>query len=251
MARPFQYSSFFTTYSAKIEGGIDVDLERQACFAQAFLDLEGNRVKRKGHYKIFINKNKKLVEDRSRNNYCFLTRKELCRHVNLLKKVMEVTFKVEEHDDYFTVIADIDGYCPAHKYMLTWVRYAYEYPYNVMCLDVNHARKEKEFRFVSKVNLFNVLCKSGFSELGGGHSLVPTYGTNILLKTNSEIKTTLNKYYSSLHDTFKGYSRKVLNYENIDKHGIDTLDREEIENSYNKRIGTYKRNYNECLRCRR
>lgn len=160
----FKYLKYHTVYSC--EGDIVKNLGHEACFGYVF------NIIRRDHavtYKIIVYEGVDYCRNTHRSNGCFLTRAEIKNHLSILKSLYPIEYSIEDYDkdgEYprFAVILKISN-APStfHKYALTWLRYIYEYPYNVILKDVIRLKKESIFRFESRANLLN-LCISCFPE---------------------------------------------------------------------------------------
>ena len=233
----FNFSNYSTTYLAKCND-FTLNESNQACFSALFRKINFGAFNCESiHYEIFLNTDKRFVENQSRNNYCFLTKHELYNHVKLLKQLMKVTFKIKEVDNGFSVVADVFGNGCTQKYFVSWIRYAYEYPYNAFCLDVNALRQVPGFQFLSKINLFSLASRCGvdFREC---HSFVSSE-TPFEFKSNDFIKNKLEKNPWQLESILWTDNVRVRNHD-IDTLDINTLDRNAIESSFKKRIQIYK-----------
>jgi len=231
----FSYASYSTTYSVR-SGDFSIHNENAACFSEMFRSIRNIRNDKPAHYEIFINKDPEYVAKRNRNNYCFLNKHELYNHVNILKQVMNVKFKIKEFDDHFLVVADVLGSGCTQKYFVSWIRYAYEYPYNALCLDVNALRQTPGFQFISKVNIFSLLSRCG-PDFPSCHSIVYS-GMTFDLKSNDHIRNKLIQNPDRVTSVLSGDHYSTL--EPIHESEINTLDRNAIEASFKNRVSIYK-----------
>lgn len=232
----FSYASYSTTYSVR-SGDFSIDRRDAPCFSEMFRYISRIKKDEPAHYEIFLNKDPKYVTQRNRSNYCFLNKHELFNHVNLLKQVMNVEFEIKEFDDHFLVVADVLGSGCTQKYFVSWVRYAYEYPYNALCLDVNALRQTPGFQFISKVNIFSLLSRCGPC-FPSCHSIVYS-GMTFDLKSNDHIRNKLIENPEKVSTVL--YSRYAIPKEKcIHESEIDTLDRNAIEASFKNRVSIYK-----------
>lgn len=170
-----QYLGYQTLFTA--EGDYDLELRHRVCFADLFhCDLK------KEHYELYLIRDKSNAVVRRNQNFCFLSKKELRKHIYLARRLFPFTYDVKEikYDkmDAFKVIIDIDAPKFYHKYLLTWIRYTYEIPYNFI---LNDALRMKH-RYLPKVSIPNlyVLCSNsvGFHAPDGngrGHAIPLNY----------------------------------------------------------------------------
>lgn len=246
----FEFSNYSNTYTAKGTIG-NIYRTDAACFSDVFRSL----VTRKDYdivYTITINKNKDLVLH-NKNNYCFLTKQELHNHIRILKKLFDFSYSIKETEESYIVSAHLYGNSVTHKYFLTWVRYSYEYPYNVMCLDALNLYKQPEFKFVSKINIFSLFSQVGFN-YEPCHCFVQQGSSQFNLLKNKELAQILNSNCSGVQDIFRQNKRKCSGYTVYKIGDTDSVDRNELELSFKDRLSIYMKLYNhyyEDLRCRR
>lgn len=240
---PLSFLNYDTTYSFKKNNERTHSFAHTYCFADVFKRIDFN-CNDHMHYTVWINTNKEYVCKKNKSNYCFLTKHELYNHIKLIKKLFDFKFSIEEQNDSFIVHIDLKGQPKiAHKYLLTWIRYVYEFPMNVMLQDVNRLRKEEScFRFTSKANLFLLLSYFDWKEYRYIHC-VPT-GKQGVFKSNKQLKESisdvsrLNSIYSS-----KAYKFDFPNWKNY-----NYVDKEEIDNTYKERLPFYLNFYNKVIK---
>lgn len=170
--KEFDYLSYHTEFSCS--GDINLKMKTRVCFAEAFRQLGGKKIS--VVYTIKVYKEDTLRKSNG-SNMCYFTRKQIKNHLDQLKDLFpiksSVTDSKDEEKPHFIVkleLTDLPGMY--HKYALTWLRYLYEYPYNVVALDAYRLKKSPEFRFESIANLFNLIASCCCVWVGGGHSVV-------------------------------------------------------------------------------
>lgn len=207
---------FHTEYSCT--GDFKRSMKASVCFAQVFGAL-GNAKNPSINYIIRIYPGLKVAKTKSWSNACLLTRQELKNHINQLKGIISFKAKIVnkkgENGDFFEVHLKLDK-APVihHKLILTWVRYVYEFPYNVYLVEALKLRKEKLFMFDSVANLFNLV--GSCMGLSGGHTI--GYGQEIGFLQRRELKARINEQHS-LNSIYKNsYNGETIstsiNYKN-------------------------------------
>ena len=243
----FRFANCNSTYG--LEGGVigHRDIERVACFSYAFrnLDEEGGKQK----YHIILYTDPMIVRNKSIENYFFMETSIIDRYLKAIKlTVPGIKWKVEgdiKHDGYKAIglHLEIDGPRLIHKYVLTVVRYLWEFPRSVCLYDAYQLKSLKEFRFESIMNLFNLCmgCYPGYKGMNHGTNSNAIRYNNKDLKERIEwcIKNSIsvNDIYPSNHRTeFKTlYVEKDDNYKNTSY----WVNKEEFE----KRLIHYKTEY--------
>ena len=197
--RYLNYASIYST-----TGDSEHSLGREVCFGST---LNRGYVLHDMHYEIILIRDPKYVLTRNLSNLCFLTKKEVKRHVLIAKRLFPFTYSVEEctYEDYeaFKVTIDLSANHFYHRYITTWVRYLYEFPYNVLFNDVlrlKHSYLKKE----SIANLY-VLCVNSYNGCAGegygtGHSM-PYKNSNFLKE--QQLKAAIEKY-GRIQDRYSG-----------------------------------------------
>lgn len=152
----FNYLNYCTKYS--VSGSFKKSMKEEACFRSIF-----DKATDDGSYTytiVLYTSNKKLNEQK--NNYCFFNKSQVKNHINQLKDLGDFKSIVIDKKDRIEVIIKISEQCNLfHRYLVSWIRYLYEFPYNVLLLDAYRLKQEKKFRFASISNLMNV-CISAY-----------------------------------------------------------------------------------------
>lgn len=240
---PLSFLNYDTTYSFRIKDHTK-NLEHQACFSYIF-SIADISPKDCVHYTIWINRDPEYAQ-RSKSNYCFLSKQELHNHIRLVKKLFDFNFSIESKDDSFLVHIDISQPKIAHKYLLTWIRYIYEYPMNVMFYDVDRLKKEEKcFKFTSKANLFLLLSYfrwRGYRDIhcipigGYGKFLTNSQLSKAIFKTQS-----LNRIYEAKYNN-RAYTIPT-SWENY-----NYCEKEELDRTYQERLVHYLEFYNKVVK---
>lgn len=158
----FRFLDYHTVYSCK--GAIVKAFGANACFGYVFARIRDNV---DVTYEIIVYRGVECCTQKHWSNACLLTIPEIRNHLSLLNNLYPIRYSIDKWDDDYDAIKITLNISNApstfHKYALTWLRYIYEYPYNVILKDVIELRKDPIFRFESRANLLN-LCISCFNE---------------------------------------------------------------------------------------
>ncbi len=214
--KEFSYLDFKVEYSCK--GFFNIELSKSICFNVAFGKLSKLTHTIDEQYEIIIYKSLDYLRATHYSNYCLLSKKQLSKHLQQAIDIYQFDFKINSIKvngiPAFKVTLILNKDCPIlfHKYLLTWLRYTYEYPFNVLLLDAYKLKKEPRFKYTSIVNLFNITL-TGFRKNNGLHSIIQT-GINCRLQKN-QIRTQLtkvqrlNELYEILRYDYVPIQRKV------------------------------------------
>lgn len=236
----FKFLNYHTEY--RCEGTINKNFGKESCFEKIF-NCDLNYLDEK--YRIRLYK-KDFILKVKENNSCFVGIKEIKRHLKMISSLLvfdKYKFKIEEEENYFDVILEIKADRLYHQYVLTWLRYLYEFPFNMILKDAKRMRKEKEFKFESLSNLF-VVISNCYTYIFDREIHLISWGSSRLLK-NKQISERMKNLIS------KGDRKLNHIYENqqgqeIIKGELYDLKFWESEEKYNERLVEYKKSYKKC-----
>lgn len=143
---------YYTNYSTTgdVELAIDRPNRNVACFAQLYRELYKTQTI---NYQIYVYK--VGSDGQKRGNTTLLTKHELYNFIKSAKKLFPFSFQIEEQKDHYIIHAKLTGGVVHHKYLTTWIRYTYEYPYNICCLNVMQMRKTHMCDYINTPNLMH------------------------------------------------------------------------------------------------
>ena len=155
----FEYLSYNTIYQAS--GDLvfkNKNLNGEACFSYIFRNI-GYRVKQHVVYNIYISTDPEYIEEYHYSNFCILTEEQIRFHISYLRFISSfkyrITKKFIDNHSGFKIELDLNAIGVVHKMFLTWIRYLYEYPYNLVLYDSFKLREEK--KFIEKSNYLNIV----------------------------------------------------------------------------------------------
>ena len=256
MNKNFLMLNFCTEYAS--EGNTQREMKKDACFGTIF-HCEINGIVQKNKYTIKLYKIGNFLNEKRQNNACLLDRTGIVHHLKILKSLFKFSYRLKEDKDHFVLNITINADLIYHKYMLSWVRYLYEYPFNVFLVDAYKLKAIPGFKFESIINLFNLVsATSGIYEHGTGIHAIGETGWFKELLTTKEIQeklkglcgghTQVNSIFDVLNNNKKGWRPgenkidgvKSLKEEDNNLHSSDYWSSEE---EFNNRLELYKENY--------
>lgn len=209
--KEFRFVNYYTEFSCS--GDIELKMASCACFARAFMYLqEGNK---SVCYIIKVYKGDTLKQ-KGLSNMCFFSERQIKNHLNQLKDLFPLKFKVydscNEKEPHFIIeldLKDVPGMY--HRYALTWTRYLYEFPYNMILMDAYKLKEDLYFRFESTANLFNLIASCSDFGVGGGHGV--TCGSRVGFLMRRELVAQLNQVdrLNSIYPVDRKVSKKYPN----------------------------------------
>ena len=246
------YVSYYTRYRAKGDRNVKLDYSH-ACFAE----ILNRGVIKKQYYEIYICTDLQFVKDTNYSNYCLLPKTELIDHIHQARRLFKFEYSVEDNPfEYrekkysgFLVKLNIDLPHFYHRYLLTWIRYAYEFPFNIILFEARRLKKLVIQRETVS-NLFIVVSRvvynagAGFSS---GHS-ISTY-RSLLLKETSLKARLLNMAGNSgsigrLNDIYPNTNDRELFREEAQSENRNYVDYWTDFDAFVKRIPKYMEHYN-------
>lgn len=255
MKKNFLMLNFCTEYGS--EGDTQKELYQDACFSTIF-HSEDNGIVQKNKYTIKLYKIGDWLNKKRQNNACMTDRAGIVHHLKILQSVFKFSYHLKEEEDHFTLTITLEGDLIYHKYMLSWVRYLYEYPFNVFLADACKLKGIPGFKFESIINLFNLVgATSGICQHGTGIHAIGETGWFKALMTTKEIQARLKELeggHKQINDIFpvlyanggRGAPDDVIE-------GVETLEEKDnnlhssdywdSEEEFNKRLELYKKNY--------
>ncbi len=158
--KDFQFLDYHTEYSCK--GEFEKKMDVEACFSFVFNRTSERNVSEE--YEVILYKGTDFSRERHNANSCLFTKKQIRNHLRQAQGIYPFDFYIREVPDWrggysvFKVclkLTNVPG--TFHKYLLTWLRYMYEYPYNVILYDAYKLKQDPCFRFTSMSDLFNLV----------------------------------------------------------------------------------------------
>ena len=231
----FEYLNYSTIYQASGDLVFEnKDLGSEACFSYIFNNVRNNK---KQHiiYSIYISTDPGFIQENSENNFCILTEEQIRFHISYLRFISSFKYKIIKKfiDDYsgFRIDLDLNAIGSVHKMFLTWIRYLYEFPYNLVLYDSFKLREDK--RFIEKSNYLNIVnFVTAFYSSDTIHQ-IPKFCYHISeFITRKSFKDRLLKC-DHLNDILKNSNIKVEQFTEYD--GIDDFI-EDFDNRKNKYI---------------
>lgn len=246
----FQFLDYHTEYSCK--GDFEKQMKKEYCFSFVFNRTDKDSVSEE--YIIILYKGMGFCKDKHRSNACLFTKQQIRNHLKQAQGIYPFRYRVTEISNWkgngtvFRVrltLKDVPG--TFHKYILTWLRYMYEYPYNVLLCDAYKLKKEKCFYSSSISNLFNLILGSYCNNPRIIHQIAKNEISKKMSKKELQVK--LQNVYA-LNDIYIGLKKKKSM---IPKEALGTTisdieywENNEIFDTYRKPI--YMKVYKETLR---
>ena len=188
MGHPLNVYSYHVRYGHSVKEENDYQIHESVCFSTLF----SNGCKSK-YYRIIILKGEADL-NKYYSNFCFFTKKEIKNHLKQIPNFCDIKFKIKDitykGDEAFQLDLFIDSSKRiVHKYVLTWVRSLFEWPFYLYLIHAKKLKQLPQFRFESVINLFNLVATVHRASF---HTDIHTFGTNLLPSKKKEIINTVN-----------------------------------------------------------
>lgn len=231
----FEYLNYSTIYQASGDLVFEnKNLEGEACFSYIFRNVKNNK---KQHiiYSIYISTDPGFIQENRENNFCILTKEQIRFHISYLRFISSFKYKITKKfiDDYsgFRIDLNLNAIGSVHKMFLTWIRYLYEFPYNLVLYDSFKLREEK--RFIERSNYLNIVnFVTSFYSSDYIHQIPKSFNNIPEFVTRKSFKDRLMKC-DYLNDILKKSNIEVEQFTEYD--GIDDFI-EDFDNRKNKYI---------------
>lgn len=238
----FKYLEFWTYYSSK--GTTNKNLAREYCFSKIFY----GDYKQNNDYELYIYNN---GHTKNHDNNCLLTKEQLIEHIEEINKFHKFKYELKtlKNNEGYKLIFNLNAPLIYHKVILSWLRYTYEFPFNVTLYELFKVKKETGFKRITLLNLFNLIGSTmNCSKHGTSiHAIGVFYEWKILINYKE-----FNKLIENKRKTNASCAINCI-IPTLDREDFDTLklpvDKRinhtnywEDEKEYKKRLKLYKNN---------
>ena len=208
--KELQFLDYHTEYSCK--GTLEKEMDVEACFSFVFNQIDEGNVSEE--YEVILYKGTAFSREHHNSNSCLFTKKQIRNHLKQAQGIYPFDFYITEAAKWrggynvFKIhlkLTNVPGMF--HKYLLTWLRYMYEYPYNVILYDAYKLKKDPCFRFTSMSDLFNLVLGCFNENPAAIHQIAENQVSKTMLKRDIREKLQniqiLNNVYVKLKNKVK------------------------------------------------
>lgn len=181
---PLNVYGYHVRFGHSVKKQDDYRIIEEVCFGTLF-----NSYCKSKYYRIFILKDDADLK-KYHSNYCFFDKKQIKNHLKQIPKFCFMKFDVKDAEYKGDPAYQIDFYIDSdkriiHKYVLTWIRSLFEWPFYLYLTHAQELHKLPEFKFESVVNLFNVVANSHKKVF---NTNIHTFGVDLLPFTKKQLK---------------------------------------------------------------
>ncbi len=173
-------------------------------------------------------------------NFCALTKPEIQKILQYMRKTFKISVFLTETDENYVFTFKVIGKPIKHKFVLTFSRVFYEFPYNELARDVFRLRELDKFCGInvahkSFLELFQLVTSSYSNGICNGHSLFQYPSTSLPVIRLTEA---FEKGLSRVQDVYEG-SEEI--YEELNQSGHSRI--VDWDNGFKNRIERYSDNF--------
>lgn len=146
---------------------------------------------------VFLNAHKKELLSSSINNKCFFNKRQLLQYIKTLVRIVDISdISIKDvfiqRDPAFEVSFTINSRPIAHKYALFYLRRAYEYPFNMILMDVYRIRRNNPKLWRIPLQTLYSVYQLAFATPTSGHEI--NFGPRSFMFSNKEIRNLLDNF---------------------------------------------------------
>jgi hypothetical protein len=192
-----------------------------------------------------IGQNNKNENDNTNNN---IQDNLDIEHINEIKKIHKFEHTLFEEEDCYTLHMELNAPRMYHKVILSWIRYTYEFPFNVTIYEAFKLKEIHGFKQLGLLNLFNIIGPSTkIYKHGCDIHAIGCYDRIKKLISWKEFKSLINK---AIKNNKRGQINDIIPTKHLDIQYIEVPNGHKITNSnywldeteFAKRVKVYKNN---------
>lgn len=212
----------------------------EPCFRHIFRYFDNKRANFRGIYKLVCRKEFR----HGSGNYCSLSKENIMKIIRYMRNSLHVHVNFKNTPDMYIFTFEIFGKPIKHKWVLTFSRVFFEWPYNEMAVDVFRIREAKSINGVdithkSFLELYNLTISAYKHCIGQEQSLFKNLGVDLTGKELEEIFNSNLRYVQEVCCTNE-YNEllELLNYD----YSINFL-KVDLDDTFKSRFELYSKNY--------
>lgn len=225
------FLNYHSVYSC--EGYNERPMHSEICFASVFNSGNNDKII-ENTYQIKIYKPCANQLLKNNSNCCYLSKTDLMNYLTSCKiwhstGAKQHKIKLDEYNDHYIVTININDYKTVHRFILTYIRFTYEFPFSLYLYEAYKLREDKNFAHEYILNLFHLVHASTKTDIDycWAHTFIKSMrGTNVL-------------YISDLRQVQKEFKKHDnVYFEQLLRHSFGYLSTLKENNIYNLRSST-------------
>ena len=146
---------------------------------------------------VFLDAHKEELLSSSINNKCFFNKRQLLQYIKTLVRIVDISdIRIEDifiqRYPAFEVSFTINSRPIAHKYALFYLRRAYEFPFNMILMDVYRIRRNNPKLWRIPLQTLYSIYQLAFATPTSGHDI--NFGPRSFMFSNKEIRNLLDNF---------------------------------------------------------
>jgi hypothetical protein len=218
-----------------VTSSFNSDTRPEVCFARHI----GPREFSKASYDLYIVSNGNAAIE-GRSHYCFVSKHQIVNYIRSLKKIYPFKYSIREciykGYDTYRVRIRIEGTYAQRLFILTALRYTYEYPFNTTLCDALRLTKISNFKGINIISLINLVYYCIYNFDGNSNHAFNVYPGYASLKELHNNILKANLVFDVVPNTPKEKIERVSYKETVDSEYWDSSD------MFEKRLLIYKQN---------
>lgn len=212
----------------------------EPCFRRIFRYFDDKRGNYKGIYKLACRK--EFIS--GSGNYCSLSKENIMKIIHYMRNSLHIGVKFKDTPDKYIFTFEIFGKPIKHKWILTFSRVFFEWPYNEMAVDVFRIREAKSINNIdithkSFLELYNLTISAYGNYIGHEQSLFYNLGVDL---TGKELEEIFNNNPYRVQQVCNFYNSKEL-CELLDYDCSYNFLKVDLDDTFKSRFELYSKNY--------
>ncbi len=193
------------------------EVKYAACFSRVFKGLRGVNSIYKAVYTLRCRKKFKYQS----GNYCCLNKNQIHKILRYMRDKLEIKVSFQDTENNYIFVFEVEGKPVKHKFVLTFSRVFFEFPYNEIAKET---LKMRDMGVINGINfthknflaLFHTICVTYRDYWGWGHSLFlypcKNITTKVMKQAFKEGKDRVQDVYAGDEQLYKKFKRISLMY---------------------------------------
>lgn len=160
--------SLKSIYSYSIDGGSKTGcMGSRPCYANFLERISNDRISESELDIVILKRDKEEIRRTGTNNFCLISKDDMVNSLEYLKSTYQIPFEytITKEDgcrcDEYHIKLKIARRKTEVKFVLTWIRHFYEFPFNVFLIDAMKLKSEvREFQDQHMVNILQLVGSS-------------------------------------------------------------------------------------------
>lgn len=140
-------------------------------------------------------------EPNDRTHYCFFSKDDIVKYIELLKDVFEFDYSLEDGEDCYWLSLSVENTSIYHKLILTYIKYLYQYPLNYILYDslkLIELQKDNEYMTICYAIAIVSCTLRGYYRTSEYEPMVYNYNECPCIIDKNSIESSIKVYLSDI-----------------------------------------------------